>query len=317
MERELAEFLLSRMGVAANSGPEYHELVDSFEEIIRRRCSNPIYPKPHESLALSVMRPKTAALAFDKVYRFPILTDPVPEEVGFYCATRAEVQHMAAALFLIFAEDLGIPLDIERRGETRSPAENERRSLRLLCEELTQQGTRPTIFYENREVQGEEFTVGPYEVLTAAISNVAMVHEKDLSWEQVIEFRKDTETRAKYRRFVRWVDEELRAKPPAEVEDLIAIRLDDYEWALKKHGLVSSLGTLSCLIDPKFLGATSATVAATALSVGGFWAGVMAAGLTVGRALVTFGTTAINGIENLRNTNYEIAYVHEIKKSFK
>lgn len=316
MERELAEFLLGRLGVAADSGPEYAELVASFAEIIRKRCGNPIYPKPHESLALSVRKPKTAALAFDKVYRFPILEDPVPEEVGFYCATSAEIRYMAAALFLLSTQELGIPLDLERSGENRSPAENEQQSLRLLCEELGQFGASPTIFYENRRVQGEEFPSGPSEVLTAAISNIAMVDEKELSWDQVIEFRKDKETRAKYRRFVRWVDKELSTKTPAEVEDLVATRLDDYEWALKKHGLASSLGTLSCLIDPKFLGATSATVAATAFSVDGFWAAVMAAGLTAGRALVTFGTTAINGIDTLRSTNYEIAYVHEIKKSF-
>jgi hypothetical protein len=150
--------------------------------------------------------------------------------------------------------------------------------------------------------------------LTAAISNIAMVDEKSLDWNQVIEFRKDADTRMKYRRLVRWIDNELKEKKPEEIEDLIALRLDDYQWALKKHGVKLSLGTLSCLLDPKFLGAVSATVAAAGFAGGGLWAALAGASLTVGQAVVTFGTQLVDTLDERRKDNYEVAYVHQLQK---
>ncbi|HYG36614.1 MAG TPA: hypothetical protein VEC99_17605, partial [Clostridia bacterium] len=100
------------------------------------------------------------------------------------------------------------------------------------------------------------------------------------------------------------------------VEDLIAVRLDDYEWACRKHGLKSTLGTLSCLLDPKFLGVTSATIGASALLGDHFWASLVGASLVVGKAAISFGTTAIEGLEERRKTNYEVAYIHEVNRRF-
>jgi|SRR5215213_1230895 len=172
----------------------------------------------------------------------------------------------------------------------------------------------PTIFYHAKDSCKKEFPTGKHQVLTAAISNVAMVDETSLTWKQIIEFRKDIETRKKYRRFVRWIDTELKEKGPEEMEDLIAIRLDDYQWALKKHGVKVSLGTLSCLLDPKFLGAVSATVAAAAVAGGGVWAALAGASLTIGQTVVSFGTRLIDALDERRKENYEVAYIHELQK---
>ena len=94
----------------------------------------------------------------------------------------------------------------------------------------------------------------------------------------------------------------------------MAVRLDDYDWALKKHGIKASLGALTCLLDAKFLGATSATVAAGAFAGGKLWAGLAGATLTIGQALVKFGTTMIDGLDERRKDNYEIAYLREVEK---
>jgi hypothetical protein len=186
-----------------------------------------------------------------------------------------------------------------------------------LCSEFEDKlGATPTIFYFAGASLNREFPSGARPVLTAAISNIALIDEKELSWDQVLEFRKDSETRTKYRRFVRWVDAELRTRSPKEVEDIIAVRLDDYKWAIKKHGLKATLGSLSCLLDPKFLGATSASVVAANYAGGELWAALAATTLTLGRAAVTFGTAMVDGIDERRKTNYEVAYVHEIQKKF-
>ena len=262
------------------------------------------------------MTPKTAALAFDRVYSIPTLDDPVPNEIGFYYATLPEMVWWGAGFLAIVADRLKMGKSLF--DETRTPQEvskSEVESLRLVCSQFPENETMPpTIFYHNAAHCDKEFSPGSHSILKAAISNVAMVDESSLTWKQVLEFRQDTPTRNKYRRLVRWVDSELKGRSPKEIEDLIAIRIDDYEWALKKHGIKASLGAISCLPDPKFLAATSATVAASALAGGRFWAALAGASLTVGQALISFGSALVDGLDQRRKENYEIAYIYEVRK---
>ncbi len=315
-EEQLVSKLLDFFEFRAENDAVHGDFVKSLAKTIISRCGEAIPPNPGESLALSVMRPKTAALAFDKVYRIPILNNPVPKELGFYCATLPELASCAAGLTSVaMRKILGREFLKVDKLEASEKAKNEKQSLRLLCSDFQKQfGIAPTILYENLSNRNAEFQTGRSEVLTAAISNVALVNERDLSWEQIIEFRKDAEARVKYRRFARWVDAELRSKSPKEVEDLIATRLNDYEWALRKHGLKTLIGNLSCLLDPKFLGGTSATVTAAAVAGGGIWAALAGTSLAIGKVALTFGTAAIDSLDQRRQENYEVAYVHEVKK---
>jgi len=50
-------------------------------------------------------------------------------------------------------------------------------------------------------------------ISSAAITDLDLVEETELSWDQVLEFRRDSDARLKYRRLVRWLDSELRDKP--------------------------------------------------------------------------------------------------------
>ncbi len=313
MERKIVRRILKHFGIEANT--DHEAFVTSAAATLRKRCGNPIYLNSGESLALSVVTPKIAALAFDKVYRIPVLSDPVPEEIGFYCATQTEMIFWAISLFVHVAEQTGIGIAESEDDESQQSHGGEAENLALLCSEFRNRfAIEPTLFYHSPGSCAKDFPSGKQRVLTAAISNVAMVNEKDLTWEQVLEFRKDKETRIKYRRFVRWIDTELKGKSPDEVVDIVALRLDDYQWALKKHGLKASVGALSCLLDPKFLGATSATVAASAVAGGAPWAALAGASLAIGQAALSFGTSLLNGIDERRKENYEVAYIHEIHK---
>lgn len=175
-------------------------------------------------------------------------------------------------------------------------------------------GREPTLFYESSQDQSQEFQPGSKEVLMTAITSLEIVNEKGLSWEQVLEFRRDREARKKYRRLVRWLDAELRATAPSDVIGAMEDRLDGYQWAIRKHGLSTALGVVSALLDPKFLGGLSATVTAAAIAGGTGWAALAGTAVSVGRALVSFGTTYVGGIEARRGSNYEIAYLHEIQR---
>lgn len=322
----LAEFMAYASGSEIDGESfDYSIRVAAFEKVIAEKCGTPLLPHPGESLAISIMKPKTAALAFDKVYRIPLIRaeDQVPDEIAFYGATAPEVLFNGSILSMLVLESMGksdtqlTKLINEKRLTDSSDGSCERQTWRFLCSQLDQAiGTRPTIFYHSPRNLKLEFRDGAREVLSASINDVALVNEKDLSWEQVKEFRNDTETRAKYRRFVRWVDKELQTNSTSELEDIIAIRLDNYSWAMKKHGIKATLGSISCLLDPKFLSAASAGVAAAGYAGGGWWAGLAAAGLTVGRAAVSFGTAMVDGIDESRKTDYEIAYVYDVQEKF-
>jgi len=156
MEREIARViarrLAERMAPSDWSLDELQELQERLSqglaEVIKERLGKPILPKRGESLAVSVLTPKTAALAFDRVYRIPIIApEPVPEKVGFYCATPPEMGLWAAGLATLAAEEVGIEIVRRDIGE-KSAAEEEEKSLRFLVSQFSKDlGVAPTLFY--------------------------------------------------------------------------------------------------------------------------------------------------------------------------
>ncbi len=295
--------------------PDHEANVTRIAEVVKRRGGRPILPRQDESLAVSTMRPKTAALAFDRVLRLPGSIDPMPEEIGFYCATLPEMITWVFLLMHISLISSGVDIPDLAPLPGTDIAANEERSLRELCSELEPiMGSTPTIFYESASRRDREFPYGAKEILVAAISDCSLVDESALSWGQVLDFRRDAEARKKYRRLVRWIDTEIAARSPQETRDLIAIRLDDYGWAMKKHGLQAAIGSLSSILDPRFLGGISATVAASAVAGGPTWAAIAGTGISVGRVLLTLGTAYVDGIDERRKTNYEVAYLYDVGK---
>jgi hypothetical protein len=315
MGRVLAQKLAKHMVPIDSPVDAQQELAERLTQclahVIKERLGQPIFPAPSESLAVSVRAPKTAALAFDRVYRVPIVgPENVPKEVGFYCATTPEMGLWASGLVESVAEMVGIDLN-----EGPSGPEQEATNLRFLSSEFSKTlGVIPTVFYDTPVACRREFPIGSRQVLAAAVSQIAVVDENQLAWEQVIEFRQDGDVRKKYRRMVRWIDDELKSKSPEEVRDLIALRLDDYEWALKKHGIKTILGVISCVLDPKFLAASSVTVAATTHTAGNIWGALAGTTLAVGRMVLSFGTAYVDSLDERRN--YEVAYVYDVRRKF-
>lgn len=283
-------------------------------EALGSKLPQPSFPEAHESLAVTLSTQKIAALAHDRVLSLHPFGADLPKEIGFNCSTPPEeLIHYSFLLRRVAKKYDLLPEQQEMSTVELATAFN--LFMRLVSTDIAKStSTTPVIYFESTVDYNKEFTTGPQRVLTAAIENVAMVDEDALTWEQVLEFRKDTEARAKYRRFVRWIDNELKTKSPAEVQDLIAIRLDDYEWGLKKHGMKTALGSLSCVMDPKFLASAAAVVGASTLAGGELWAALSSATLAVGGAVVSFGKSYIDSLDERRKDNYEVAYIHDIKK---
>jgi len=158
---------------------------------------------------------------------------------------------------------------------------------------------------------------GDREVVATVLSNLEIVDEKKLTWQQVMEFRKDKISLQKYRRLLHWLDREMIGKSHKFIEDDIAQKLEDYESSLKKHGINTVLGTIEEVLDGKYLLGTSGVVGSFSLA-GYPELGVLAGtGLMVGKIAIKLGKTCLDFDDAERGANSEISWVYEVKEQLK
>jgi len=158
--------------------------------------------------------------------------------------------------------------------------------------------------YGSVKERDTQYNEGDRKAVVIALSNIKVVDEDNLIWEQVLEFRADKEIQQKYKRFLHWLDEKMVGKSQAFVEDDISIRLKDYEQALKKHGIKTVVGEVSEVIagggliglaDPKL----------------GF---LTAGALVAGKVIVKVAKILLDFDDVERGQNSEISWVYEVKK---
>ncbi|MBN1972625.1 MAG: hypothetical protein JW787_03230 [Sedimentisphaerales bacterium] len=155
---------------------------------------------------------------------------------------------------------------------------------------------------------------GNREVIVSTLSELEIVDELELTWDQVIEFRKDKRSLKKYRQFLHWLDKEMIGKSLAYIEDDITIKLEDYQSSLKKHGIKTIIGTIEEMLDSKYLLGTSSVIGS--ISIAGYPAlGVLAgAGLILGKMAVKLSKMCLDFDDTERGTNSEISWVYEVKR---
>lgn len=150
------------------------------------------------------------------------------------------------------------------------------------------------------------------------MENLKIVDEEKLTWEQVLELRNDKQSRLKYKRSIHWLDKEMIGKSQSFIEDDISIKLDDYEGALKKHGIKTVIGTVKEMLNSKdFLAGT-----ALASSAIGYLSepshGLIAGGsLVVSNLTIRLAEKLLSFKECETGKNSEISWVYEVKKKTK
>lgn len=296
--------------------PQDHSIFEEIRDtgaLIEKKYGDVILPQNNETCAISVARRKTAALFFDRIYDLKVIEEPVPKDIAFYCATESEVRVILS--ILTFARHVSRSDEFSKKILSRIKRFG---SLSLVASEIrTRYGLSPVLLYDTRQDQRQDWKVGTVEIILNTVTQIPIVDEMQLTWEQVSEFRRDDDARLKYKRFLQWLSKECVNQSPQELADTIAIKLDDYKWSLKKHGLRAAIGTLSSLLDPKCISSTTIAAAGGALVGGSALAALAGAGLLIGNTAITLGTIALDWNENIRSNNYEIAYIHEIEKRFK
>ena len=168
--------------------------------------------------------------------------------------------------------------------------------------------------YDSKGNRTVIYSGGDQVAIMVCLEDLAIVDEKKLSWEQVLEFRADEESRQKYKRFLHWLDKEMVGKSQDFLEDEISIRLEDYEQALKKHGIKTVIGTIEEALDGRYLLGASGVAGSLTLA-GHPVLGMLAAGLLIGGKIgVKLTQTKLDFDDVERGPNSEISWVYEVKK---
>ena len=138
-----------------------------------------------------------------------------------------------------------------------------------------------------------------YQVI---IENVPSIIEKKLSWEQVLEIRKDKTSIKKLRRLRNWVDADLTGKSREQISAIINQAIDDYKFAIKKHGVLTTAGSIATVLS------YTATIA-SAIPDG--FTDILSAGLVVTAGIITFTATQISNYFKERRA--PIAFIYDIQ----
>jgi hypothetical protein len=286
---------------------------------------------------------KRAALLFDRIYVHPVQRMEVPNDLMFWSSGVDQRFHdlSFAVLYAVtkitrndVREFLGdeYPSDVQGEPDFRDVI---RAVLRDPCpdEESLQQCSRelgtvilkshysvqyqivlecgqhvvalfPSWIEYNRNVVGTSSVA--YE---AALQTIPSILEDELTWEQVVEFRKDREAKRKLRALRSWLQSGLTAATLEEATDKIEQKVANYEWALKKHGVKTVTGALTAVLDSKFIGSVAGAAGVSALMGGSVWGALTGSALMLSKMSVWLVERRMELLDIQRGSDSEVALI--------
>jgi len=298
----------------------------------------------HESAVVALECPATAALCFDRVWS--ISPEDCPDPIRFTAGSDAEL--LAAFVTSVTPKD---PSDFPTESDLDALAqaflrnsleglpEGAMRAVVMLwcgaallpdgsdftagvmrglaltvCQGVRGWLGRPALpVFSSEQRRDAEYVPGDREVVLAALRELDVVDEDELTWEQVLAFRQDSAARRDYRRLVHWLDSTMVSRQHTFIVDELGKRIELYRQALRKHGLKTRLGVLASLVDAKALVGTSAAASASLVSGHPLWGLLAATSILFGKALLTIGQARID-LEEVHNAHSEIAFVAQVNE---
>lgn len=304
-----------------------------------------LLPREGESVAIAINKPKTASLCYDRIWApLNLLSgqgEIVPNSIRCFGESPIELDivRMKNRIFKkdeitrVSKDELDITWAELMTYKSLTDSISNRLNLgddtyididsrvfdKLIFREIAKSftikhGITMIPIYGSRAERNRQYVEGDRETIFWVLSNLKIVEEDQLTWEKVLEFRADKENQKKYKRFLHWLDSEMIERSQAYVEDEIAIRLEDYEKALKKHGIKTIVGMIEEALDGKYL--LGASGVAGSLTLAGHPAlGMLAEGLLIGGKIGAKLVQAKLDFDDVeRGPNYEISWVYEVKK---
>lgn len=185
-----------------------------------------------------------------------------------------------------------------------------------LATEYSQAGIMGEWSYASTGAYLRRFSEGEQVAYEGALSNIPLVAAGATPWEQILAFRSDPEAMRKYRDLRLWLRAGLKAESAQHTADIIGQKIDDYRWAIERHGLQTSLGALKTVFDWK---ESKLTLAATgfAVAMGGPVWGAMAGGLSIAMQVGAWLTERrLDAKDISRGPNREVAILYDIQERF-
>ncbi|MPN10140.1 hypothetical protein SDC9_157435 [bioreactor metagenome] len=140
------------------------------------------------------------------------------------------------------------------------------------------------------------------EPIHFVINHIPSIIENNLSWDQVLDIRQDKNSIKKLRRLRNWMYG-LEGKEDHQIVDVLDLALDDYKYALKKHGVLTSSGAITTILS------AGSTLVAT---LNGDQNKMLAAGLTITGGVIAY--TVKQTIDLMDQKRAPIAFLYDIMK---
>lgn len=161
----------------------------------------------------------------------------------------------------------------------------------------------------------ERFSKGETDAYQGALNNLPIV-SADIGWDEVRSFREDRGAVRKYRDLRLWLADGLASESEQQATDLIAQRIEDYRWAIRKHGLETVTGVLANLWDWRQSMALVAGVGAAA-TTGSAAIAALVAGLSVTSGVgAYFAKRRLSREDVGRGPGREVAILVDIQNRF-
>ncbi len=184
--------------------------------------------------------------------------------------------------------------------------------------EVARKGAENIVFLlEDNDDQDEEGSFCNYQsAYTAIVSSIPLVVEEKARWKQIVEFRADKQATWKYQRLRAWTNDVLMSKTKSQADDLIGQKIEDYTWALKKHGFSTVTGSLKSVVSAETMTTTALAGYASHLLVGNVSALISAGLVITSKAALEVVSFNLEREDLKRGKHSEIAVLYEIGNKF-
>ena len=268
---------------------------------------------------------KTAALLFDKIHISAIylpskikesinVGENPPASLAFHISRIDEYAWRRLAIRNIrkLRESGFQPLK-EESPQCIKPS-NINETLRYTAEAYNEHGLSVVPLFQSEKEFAQVFTFGDQVAYQAVLAHVPLVDNKRISWEQVLEFRRDHEAKSSYRNLRFWLRYAFKGQSLDEAVNIIGQKLEDYKWAIKKHGLKTKIGAIKSLIDTKFLLGLAGGATVANILGGPIWSAMATGALTVSKMSLFIAERKLD-LEDIKRKS-EVALIHEITEKY-
>ena len=150
------------------------------------------------------------------------------------------------------------------------------------------------------------------------LEGIKIIDNDSLSWKQVMDFKEDIEATSKLRNLRLWAKDGLNATSMSHAQEIIGQKLEDYEWAIKKHGVKTGTGLFKQILDYRTIFSSIATGAVVKDLSGDGLLSLLSAGTdfaSIASIWVVDRMIEKKDIE-LFSKSREVAILYDIKKKF-